>query len=137
MTVIVGIVVGKVVAGATGGGKGGKTTRGPAKGAGTDHHVMTNKNRGSAVRGGPWTPRFEEMAKKAGMTLEDAANRVQIPGHRGPHPHAYHQEVFRRLDEVTRRLSGDAYTRAFRGELERIRTEAATPGSTLNRLLVE
>ena len=131
------LFVGKVVAGATGGGKGGKTTRGPPKGGGTDHHVMTNKNRVSAVRGGPWTPRFDDMAKKAGMTLDDVANRVRVPGHRGPHPQAYHQEVFQRLKRATEGLSGDAYSRAFREQLAKIRAEAATPGSRLNQLITK
>ncbi|HRI65863.1 MAG TPA: AHH domain-containing protein [Polyangium sp.] len=82
-------------------------------------------------------PRFEDMSKKAGMTLEDAANRVRIPGHGGPHPEVYHREVYRRLDFATDGLSGNAYTRAFRAELERIRIDAATSGSKLNSLVVK
>lgn len=100
------------------------------------HHVMTNKNSISTARGGPWTPRFADMAKRAGMTLDDAANKVAIPGHRGPHPQAYHEAVFDRLRTATRGLEGDAYSGAFRRELDAIRTEAATSGSPLNRLLV-
>jgi hypothetical protein len=104
-------------------------------GNGPVHHVMTNKNDTSTNRGGPWTPRFEAMAKRAGMTLEDAANKVEVPGHKGPHPEAYHNEVFRRLSTATYGLTGDPYTRAFRSELEAIRAEAATPGTMLNNLL--
>ena len=96
----------------------------------------SNKNRVSTLRGGPWTPRFEDMARRAGMTLDDAANIVRVPGHGGPHPEAYHSEVFDRLSRATEGLSGDDYTRAFRAELEAIRTEAATAGSALNRMLV-
>lgn len=107
-----------------------------AAGAAPGHRIMTNKNRTSTARGGPWTPRFEDMARRAGMTLDDAANRVRIPGHRGPHPEAYHREVFDRLSRATEGLSGDAYSGAFRAELDAIRTEAATAGSALNRLLV-
>jgi hypothetical protein len=103
---------------------------------GPRHHVMTNKNRISTARGGPWTPRFEDMAMRAGLTLEDAANLVAIPGHRGPHPRAYHEAVFDRLRGATRGLEGDAYSAAFRAELDAIRLEAATAGSALNRLLV-
>lgn len=99
------------------------------------HHIMTNKNLVSTARGGPWTPRFAEMAKRAGMTLEDAANKVAIPGHRGPHPQAYHEAVFRRLSNATEGLSKDAYSSAFRAELDAIRTEASTAGSPLNRML--
>ena len=69
------------------------------------------------------------------MTLEDAANKVEVPGHKGPHPEAYHTAVFRRLQDATEGLSGEAYTRAFRSQLEAIRTEAATTGTPLNNLL--
>ncbi|MGK3959481.1 RHS repeat-associated core domain-containing protein [Sorangium sp. So ce118] len=119
-------------------GSGSKVPQGmaPAASGAPEHHVMTNKNRVSTDRGGPWTPRFEDMAKRAGMTLEDAANRVRIPGHRGPHPEAYHREVFDRLSRTTEGLSGDAYSTAFRAELDAIRSEAATAGSALNRLLM-
>jgi len=99
------------------------------------HHIMTNKNVLSIARGGPWTPRFADMAKRAGMTLEDAANKVAVEGHRGPHSQAYHQAVFDQLSSATDGLSGNAYSAAFRRELSALRTAAATPGSTLNRLL--
>ena len=101
-----------------------------------EHHIMTNKNRISKARGGPWTPRFEDMARRAGMTLDDAANRVRIPGHGGPHPEAYHEAVFDRLRTATRGLKGDAYSSMFKAELDAIRTESATPGTALNRLVV-
>ncbi|MBK8254536.1 MAG: AHH domain-containing protein [Polyangiaceae bacterium] len=107
------------------------------KGAdGQVHHVMTNKNRVSSSSGGPWTPKFEYMANKAGMTLEDAANKVRVPGHGGPHPRAYHDAVYRRLSQVTEGLEGDEFTRVFRSELDAIRAEVSTPGSELNQLLV-
>jgi RHS repeat-associated protein len=102
-----------------------------------EHHLMTNKNKLSKARGGPWTPRFDAMAQKAGMSLKDAENRVRIPGHKGPHPEAYHEAVFQRLSNATEGLSGEAYGRAFRSELGAIRTEAATAGSTLNTLLTK
>jgi hypothetical protein len=70
------------------------------------------------------------------MTLEDAANRVRIPGHRGPHPEAYHREVFNRLSRATEGLSDVGYGPAFRAELDAIRVDATTRGSALNRLLV-
>ena len=41
------------------------------------------------------------MAAKAGMTLEDAANKVEVPGHSGPHPEAYHKAVYTRLEKAT------------------------------------
>lgn len=70
------------------------------------------------------------------MTLDDAANRVAVPGHRGPLPQAYHEAVFDRLRTATRGLDGDGYASAFKAELAAIRTEAATAGSSLNKLLV-
>ncbi|HRI67499.1 MAG TPA: AHH domain-containing protein, partial [Polyangium sp.] len=129
-------VVAVVVAKKLGPKAGPRTSRGPPKGgAPHEHHVMTNKNYVSTAQGGPWSPLFEKMAAKAGMSLTDAANKVRIPGHSGPHPEAYHREVHRRLTNVTKGLSGDAYTRAFRGELDTIRTETAAPGSALNQLI--
>lgn len=98
------------------------------------HHVCTNKNCISDARGGPWTPKFQEMFDKAGMSMEDAMNKVAIAGHKGPHPQEYHEAVFSRLNEATKGLSGDAYKKAFRSELESIRKDVATPGNRLNDL---
>jgi hypothetical protein len=69
------------------------------------------------------------------MSLDDIENKISIPGHRGPHPEAYHAEVYDRLDKATNGLSGKAFEKAFRAELDEIGTEAATPGSYLNKLL--
>ena len=69
------------------------------------------------------------------MTLDDMANKVNVPGHSGPHPSADHQAVFDRLTGATSGLSGDAYSSAFQAELSAIGPEAATTGSPLNRLL--
>ncbi|HSN99215.1 MAG TPA: AHH domain-containing protein, partial [Candidatus Nanopelagicales bacterium] len=133
-----GLVATVAGAGAAVGAARGGAARGAAAAArsASEHHIMTNKNRVSTARGGPWTPRFDDMAHRAGMSLEDAGNRVRIPGLQGPHPEAYHTEVFDRLSRATDGLSGNAYSAAFRAELDAIRTEAATPGSSLNRLLV-
>ncbi|MBK9370983.1 MAG: AHH domain-containing protein [Deltaproteobacteria bacterium] len=99
------------------------------------HHIMTNKNWISDATGGPWSPRFAAMARDAGMTLEDAANKVVVAGHRGPHPAEYHKLVYGHLDEATRGLVGDAYAAAFRAELSVLRAEIITSGSRLNRLV--
>jgi RHS repeat-associated protein len=66
------------------------------------HHVMTNKNWVSTASGGPWSPVFEGMAKKAGMTLDEASNKIAVLGHQGPHPGEYHQLVYDRLSLATR-----------------------------------
>jgi RHS repeat-associated protein len=60
---------------------------------GCNHHICTDKNFTSAKMGGPWTPRFQELFDKAGMSLQDKANIAIVLGHYGPHPGAYHQEV--------------------------------------------
>ena len=87
------------------------------------------------LQGGPWLQRFEEIFSKAGMALEDAANKVRVPGHKGPHPEAYHQEVFDRLSRATDKLTGDKYKNALVDELERISKEVVTPGTRLNQLV--
>jgi len=82
------------------------------------HHLMTNKNWISTARGGPWSPRFADMAKSAGMSLEDLENKIRVTGHRGPHPESYHEAVFQRLANATEGLSGEAYSIVFKAELE-------------------
>jgi hypothetical protein len=101
----------------------------------TWHHLATNKNRISDSRGGPWTPLFEIIFARAGMSLEDAANKVYLLNHAGPHSEAYHREVFERLSEAMQTCSNkDACRIALRRELEKIADEVCTPGSRLHRL---
>lgn len=101
------------------------------------HHLATNKNDRSILSGGPWTPRFRELFRKAGLGLEDAANKIRIPGHHGPHPEAYHQAVYRRLVEATEGLSGAAYRDALLKALDELGIESITPGTFLNNLLTQ
>lgn len=101
------------------------------------HHVMTNKNPTSDASGGPWTPQFEKLAKRAGRSLDDEANTVRVVGHYGPHPEAYHQAVF---DFMTDAVDGlRPYTRAYQNAYDRaltaLRKECARRGSPLNKLL--
>src|SRR3712207_7872183 len=42
----------------------------------SDHHLATNKNSVSTARGGPWTPRFRRIFKKAGMELDRKSTRL-------------------------------------------------------------
>jgi hypothetical protein len=100
------------------------------------HHICTNKNCVSAVTGGPWTPKFEAIFQKAGMTLDDALNKVAVPGHAGRHTAEYHETVFRRLSEATDGLRGSAYTGALQTELRAMGSELQTAGTALNRLVV-
>jgi hypothetical protein len=99
------------------------------------HHLATNKNDDSDARGGPWTPRFERIFARAGVGLDDDANKVNLLGHFGPHPEAYHEEVFRRLEDAIRFCRAQEQCR-FRllEELKRIADEVCTPGTGLHCL---
>jgi RHS repeat-associated protein len=99
------------------------------------HHLATNKNWISTLRGGPWSPRFQAIFEKAGMTLEDAANIVSIPGHFGPHSEEYHQYIFKRLTAAVEGLEGQAYKDALVSELKALAAEATKVGTALWRLL--
>ncbi len=108
---------------------------GPAGGA-EIHHIATNKNRTSTAGGGPFTPKFEQMFKQAGMTLKDALNEVQVLNHKGPHPE-YNAEVYDRLENAVRGLKGNAYKSALQAELKAIGKESSTPGTALNKLITK
>ncbi|WP_425537975.1 AHH domain-containing protein [Myxococcus stipitatus] len=100
------------------------------------HHIASDKFSKSTNNGGPWTPRYQEIFDRAGMSLDDAANQLRVPGHQGPHPREYHEEVYERLDEATTSCKSiercrEALTRIL-GVLAR---EIAKPGSRLNRLV--
>ena len=109
-----------------------ESNRGDAK----RHHIATNKNDTAEVRGGPWTPLFEQIFEKAGMRLDDAANIVFLIGHQGPHPEAYHDEVHERLSNAV--LNCRPRTECKRRlieALDNIAGDVCKPGSKLNKLL--
>lgn len=110
----------------------------PGDAEGPVHHICTNKNPVSAATGGPWTPQCERIFKKAGMTLEDAANKVRLNGHEGPHPERYHREVIRRLDRSVARCRTTETCRAsLMEELAKIANELLMPGSPLRSFIVK
>ncbi|RYZ16511.1 MAG: hypothetical protein EOO70_04260, partial [Myxococcaceae bacterium] len=110
----------------------------PGDAEGPIHHICTNKNLISAVTGGPWTPRCEDVFKKAGMTLESASNKVRLNGHEGPHPEKYHNAVVVRLERAVARCRTTESCRAsLSDELARIANELLTPGSPLRSLIVK
>jgi hypothetical protein len=114
------------------------TARGKEGGRSEDHHLATNKNSISTARGGPWTPKFEKIFKKAGMELEDIENIVPIPGHKGPHPQEYHGLVHERLYDATRACRKVSECReALIRALRRLAAETSTPGTRLNRLVTQ
>jgi A nuclease family of the HNH/ENDO VII superfamily with conserved AHH len=102
------------------------------------HHLATISNRKSAARGGPWTPKFEELFKQVEMSLKDSANLIHIQGHEGPHSEEYHQMVYARLLAAFRKCKSlDECRRAFTNELKNIADELCTPGTDLNKMLIK
>ncbi|MCY1073625.1 AHH domain-containing protein [Archangium lansingense] len=99
-------------------------------------------------KGGLWAslspPRFamagggargSVIFKKAGMSLEDPANIVYLRDHKGPHPEAYHSEIFERLSNAVRTCRSQAECRTkLVSALDRIAGDVCTPGSQLNKL---
>ena len=102
------------------------------------HHIATVENEKSTLRGGPWTQRFKKIFDKAGMSMEDRANKIPVVGHKGPHPEEYHQIVH---DELYRATEGcpdkQACARALKQALQKLAEEILTQGSRLNRLLTK
>ncbi|WP_233595592.1 MULTISPECIES: AHH domain-containing protein [Corallococcus] len=102
------------------------------------HHICTDKNEVSDASGGPWTPRYEEFFEQAGMSLSDAANKVRIKGHRGPHSREYHATVFERLGLAMKGCEGIAQCRAaLVQELQKIALDLMTSGSNLRRFVTK
>jgi RHS repeat-associated protein len=100
------------------------------------HHIATDKNLISTAAGGPYTPKFETIFKKAGMTLQDVLNKVPVLGHQGPHPE-YNAIVYERLQNAVKGLKGDAYKTALQNELKSIGKESTTSGTKLNKLITD
>ena len=114
----------------------GGTAAAPVDAEGHDHHIATNKWWKSTKNAGPWSPQFQEIFDKAGMTLDDPANIVHVKGHKGPHPQEYHERIFRRLSNSVRDCRTMEQCRAdLTAELGRLGKEIATPGTTLNKLV--
>lgn len=104
----------------------------------TWHHLATNKNEISDLRGGPWTPLFEALFARAGMNLDALENQVFLKGHGGPHPEAYHEEIHRRLREAIKDCKTQQVCRAkLVDELKQISDEVCTPGTRLHRLVTK
>jgi hypothetical protein len=100
------------------------------------HHIATICNDTSNARGGPWTPRFREIFARAGMTLDDPANKMPLHGHYGPHPERYHQIVYKELDEAMLTCRSVVECReALIGRLRKLARQIATPGTELNQLV--
>jgi hypothetical protein len=100
------------------------------------HHIATICNDTSTARGGAWTPRFRKIFTQAGMTLDDPANKLPLPGHYGPHPEQYHQLVYKELTTATKACRSVVECRErLREALKELAKEIATPGTELNQLV--
>ncbi|HEX8434501.1 AHH domain-containing protein [Archangium sp.] len=109
---------------------------GPVDAQGHDHHIATDKWWDSTDNGGPWSPQFQKVFDKAGMSLNDPANIVRVRGHRGPHPQEYHQRILDRLFEATKTCRSVQHCReALTSELRRLARQISTEGTELNRLV--
>jgi len=100
------------------------------------HHIATVENEKSTHRGGPWTPKLKKFFDKARMSMEDTANKVRIPGHKGPHPKTYHERIYQRLAEAVEDCQTTAQCReALTRELGKLAGELRKVGSELNKLV--
>ncbi|NNB92154.1 AHH domain-containing protein, partial [Corallococcus exiguus] len=105
-----------------------------ADAGGHEHHIASNKWWSATNRGGPWSPQFQKIFDKAGMSLDDPANKVRVPGHRGPHPEAYHKKVLKDLKDATAqcRTMQDCRVSLTRA-LQRLANQIQKEGTDLNR----
>jgi hypothetical protein len=99
------------------------------------HHIATNKNTVSAATGGPWTPKFAPLFKRAGVDMDDVENIVYVRGHHGPHPQEYHEYIYNALVKATKNKVGDEYRQAFLAKLAYLKIKCKTKGTYLNDLL--
>ncbi|RKH60690.1 AHH domain-containing protein [Corallococcus llansteffanensis] len=114
----------------------GGTAAGGVDAKGHEHHIASNKWWSATNRGGPWSPQFQKIFNKAGMSLDDPANRVNVPGHRGPHPEAYHQKILAALDRATMGCGSMDNCRAvLTRTLRSLASQILKKGTDLNRLI--
>ncbi|MCP3063419.1 AHH domain-containing protein [Myxococcus sp. K38C18041901] len=107
-------------------------------GKGQRHHLATNKNEISTATGGPWTPEFRKLFRRAGMELKDPENIVRIVGHKGPHTEQYHSFIYKRLLQGLGECRKVAECqKALTSELRLLAKEAQTRGTEVYRLLMK
>ena len=84
----------------------------------------------------PWTPRFEELFARAGMSLRDPLNLIYLQEHANSHSEEYHQAIFDRL-QATLEGCGDraACGDVLRMALRRLAAELCTPDTELSSLV--
>lgn len=92
------------------------------------HHIATDKH-------GYWTEAFQKIFDRAGMSLQDPANKMPISDHRGPHPDEYHEQVRDRLDRATKGPNKEANERNLRRELEKLKRDLRDRKNPLNKMV--
>lgn len=110
------------------------------KGGGPVHHICTDKNCESTLRGGPWTPKFQKYFEGAGLNIKNSVeNLVAVPGHKGPHPQEYHTYIENSLATAVIGLKPNTieYRNAVISTLGRIKMEAIMPGTQVNLWLLK
>jgi RHS repeat-associated protein len=99
------------------------------------HHICTDKNLKS---GEQWTIQFINILQSADINIKTSyLNIVPVSGHSGPHPPAYHSQVYDRLIDATDRfISGSmGYKMAVYFTLNQLAHECRTSGFYLNLLI--
>jgi hypothetical protein len=80
------------------------------------HHIASNK--------GAWEKRFAELFKKAGMSLDDAVNKMDLPFHNGRHIEEYHKFVYERLQKaIANKATEEEARKALTKELQKLRED--------------
>ena len=105
-----------------------------AGGDGQLHHIATDKHHSF------WTPRLRKFFSRAGLNISTAdENLVYVVDHQGPHPEEYHQEVYRRLLNATKKFKPGtaAYKEALIKALRKLAKECQTRGTKLNKLITK
>jgi RHS repeat-associated protein len=74
--------------------------------AGQTHHIATNKS----IKSG-FTAAFEQIFSKAGMSLQDPANKVFLERHVGRHAERYHRHVLDTLNQATEGFRGGSMSK--------------------------
>ena len=89
----------------------------------------------SDARGGPWTPKFQEFFDGSGLDISKAVENIaNVPGHKGPHPEAYHKYVLRELSTAVKDKVANTpeYRNAVLNTLAKIKVQAETTGTQVN-----
>jgi len=92
------------------------------------HHIATNKHNSY------WTPRFEKLFSKGGLSFEDESNKLMLEGHLGRHTNAYHQWVYDKLEAAITDMTDEAeIAAALRAALRAIAEQLKTDPGLLKK----